>query len=215
MFLGGHFIGGDFLVDSFGERHRCDIGDGIGLADQPAGGLQGLLHPVQQQGHQSGPGGVAFFLGIGLARHPQPGFLALLAGDFLQHFGQFFVGELLRRLLQMVAPVEDDEVVDQPVDVPDPVAHQRPLIRRIRAQRWIGIGLVEIFADGAAFMQRLAVVDQRRDHAVRIDLEIFRRMMLQPRHVDDMAFVGEALFLEDRAEPGARRSSASRGEGRS
>src|SRR5664280_1133036 len=39
-------------------------------------------------------------------------------------------------------------------------------------------------------------MDQRRDHAVRIDLQIFRRMMLQLFHVDDVAFIAEALLLE-------------------
>src|SRR5207244_1662266 len=67
----------------------------------------------------------------------------------------------------------------------------------------IGIGLVEIFADRAALVQRLAVMNHGRDHAERIDLQIFRRMMLQVRHVDDMAFIGKAFFFE--AQPDAAR----------
>jgi hypothetical protein len=42
-------------------------------------------------------------------------------------------------------------------------------------------------------------MDQGRDHAERVDLQIFRRVMLHLRHVDDMALIGEALFLQ--AEP--------------
>jgi len=67
-----------------------------------------------------------------------------------------------------VPPVEDDEVVNESVYVPDPVAHQRALVRCVRAQRRIGIGLIEIFADRTALVQRQAVMDQRRDHAVRM-----------------------------------------------
>src|ERR1700680_672937 len=159
MFLRGYFIGCDFLVDPFDERHRGDVGDRIGVADQPAGRFQRILHPVQQLLHQFGPRRAAFFLGIGLARHPQPGFLTLLARDVLEHLGQFLVRTLRRHLLQVMPPVEDDEIVDQTVDVPDPVAHHRALIRRIRTQRRIGVAFVEVFADGAALMQRQAVVN--------------------------------------------------------
>ncbi len=124
---------------------------------------------------------------------------------FLSFSASSCVGPLRRRLRQMVPPVEDDEVADQAVDVPDPVAHLGALVGRVRAQRRIGKGLVEIFADRAALVQRPAVMDQRRDHAERIDLQIFRRMMLHLRHVDDMALIGEALLLE--AEPHAARSA--------
>jgi len=101
----------------------------------------------------------------------------------------------------MMPPVENDEVADQPVNMPDPVAHLGALIGCIRPQRWIGKGLVEIFADRAAFMQRLAVMDQRRDHAERVDLQIFRRMMFHLGHVDDVAFIRDALFFEAQPHP--------------
>src|SRR5450631_2967334 len=68
-----HLLGRDLLIDPLCERHRRDIGDRIGLADQPAGGRERLFHLVQQL-HQFGPRRVALFLGVGLARHPQPGF---------------------------------------------------------------------------------------------------------------------------------------------
>src|SRR5262249_47675394 len=104
-------------------------------------------------------------------------------------------------------PVEDDEVADQGIDMPDPVAHLAALVRRRRAKRRIGKALVEIFADRAALMQRPSVMDQRRDHAEWIDPEIFGRMVLHPGHVDDMALVGEALLLK--AEPDPARSAGS------
>src|SRR6195256_3702856 len=107
----------------------------------------------------------------------------------------------------MVPPVEDDEVMDQPVDMPDPVAHLRALVRRLRAQRRVGKGHVEILADRAALMQWLSVMDQGRDHAERIDLQIFRRMMLHLRPVDPVALVAEALFLK--AEPHPARGTRS------
>jgi hypothetical protein len=105
----------------------------------------------------------------------------------------------------MVSPVEDDEVADQAVDVPDPVAHLGALIGRIGPQRGGGKRLVEIFANRSAFVQRLAVMDERRDHAERVDLQIFRRVMLQPGHIDHVAFIGEALLLK--AQPDAARSA--------
>ena len=96
----------------------------------------------------------------------------------------------------MVPPVEDNEIADQPVDVPDPVAHLGALIGRIRPERGSGKRFVEIFADRAAFVQRPAVMDQCRDHAEWIDPEIFRRMMLHGSHVDHVAFIGETLLRE-------------------
>jgi hypothetical protein len=64
-------------------------------------------------------------------------------------------------------------------------------------------------------MQWLAAVNQGRDNAERIDLQIFRRMMFHPGHVDLMAFIGEALLREARRTRRAKRSNASRGEGSS
>jgi hypothetical protein len=206
MFLGRHLIGRDFLVDPLDERGRGDIGDRIGLADQPAGGFQRLFHPVQQLCGQLVAGRAALFLGVGPARHPQPGFLAFLARNVLELFGEFLVGPFRRGFLQMVTPVEDDEIADQPVDMADPVAHQRAFVRAVPPQSGVGKGFVEIFADGAALVQRPAVVDHGRDHAQRIDLQIFRRVMFHVGHVYDMALVAEALFLEAQPDParGAR-----------
>src|ERR1700753_1777130 len=107
----------------------------------------------------------------------------------------------------MVPPVEDDEIADQAVDMPEPVAHLAALVRRSGPQRRIGKALVEIFADRAALVQRPAVMDQGRDHAEWVDLEIFRRVVLHLRHVDDMALVAKALLLK--AEPDPARSAGS------
>src|ERR1035438_7047459 len=48
MILRFHLLGRDLLVDPLCERHRRDIGDRIGLADQPAGGRKRFLHLVQE-----------------------------------------------------------------------------------------------------------------------------------------------------------------------
>src|ERR1700704_4372798 len=90
--------------------------------------------------------------------------------------------------------------------MPDPVAHPGALVRRIRTQRRTRKGLVKIFADRAATVQRVAGMDQCRDHAERIDPQIFRRMMLESGHVDDMAVIGESFLLETEPHParGAR-----------
>ena len=214
MFLFGHLIRRDFLVDALHEGGRGDVGDRIGLADQPAGRLQRFFHLVQQH-DQSGPRRVALFLGVGFARGAQPGLLPLLARDVLELLGEFLVRPLRRGLRQMVLPVEDDEIADQPVDVPDPVAHLGALVGRIRPERRSGKRLVEIFADRAALVQRPAVMDQRRDHAERIDLQIFRRMMLHRWPCRPRGLHRRGPSPRGTAGRGAKRSNASRGEGSS
>src|SRR6202012_3590924 len=96
------------------------------------------------------PLGLALLFGVGLAGDAKPRLLPLLARNALQFRGELLVRPFLRDLLQMVAPVEDDEVADQAVDMPDPVAHLPALVRRARPQRRIGKALVQIFADRAA-----------------------------------------------------------------
>src|SRR5438477_9849875 len=85
--------------------------------------------------------------------------------------------------------------------MPDPIAHLGALVGRVRPQRRVGKRLVEILADRAALMQRFSVMDQRRDHAQRIDLQIFRRVMLHFGHVHLMSLIAEILFLQTQPHP--------------
>ena len=83
-------------------------------------------------------------------------------------------------------PVEDDEIADALVGVADPVAHLGASVGIGRPQRRLGMGLVEIFADRAAFIERAAVVqDEEGNDAVGVELQILRRVMLHLRQVDE------------------------------
>src|SRR3546814_4369593 len=75
-------------------------------------------------------------------------------------------------LLDRVAPVEADQVADQPVDVPDPVAHPRQIVRVGGAQQRLGKHVVQIFADRAALVQRPPLVEDRRHHPQRIEAQV-------------------------------------------
>ena len=113
--------------------------------------------------------------------------------------GKLLVGPFLDDLLQRVAPVEDDQVADALVHMTHPIAHRRAVVGVVRGERRVGEDLVEVFADRAALVQRPAVVDQRRDHAVGVDLEVLGRVVLHRLEVDHMPLEGESLLLDTEA----------------
>src|SRR5262249_10424828 len=84
MVLFGYLLRHDLLIDPLDEGTRRDIGDRIGLADQPAGAFQRLFHAVEQLMSEFVPRGLTLLLGIGLARDAEPCLLALLARYALQ-----------------------------------------------------------------------------------------------------------------------------------
>ena len=171
MALRGHLGGRDFLLDTLHEGHQRDVGDGIVRAGEPAGGSQLCFHLVEHR-HQLRPRGAALFLRVRLARSTDPRLLAFLARDLLQPLGQLLVRPLRRRLRQAVYPVEDDQVANALVGMADPVAHACALAGVRRPQWRLGKALIQVLADRAALVERLAVVDQGRDDTIGIDLQV-------------------------------------------
>ena len=163
-----------------------------------------LLPSCRAATTSSCPRGVALFLWCRACARPGARLPAApLLGMFFELLGEFPVRPLRRRLGQMVLPVEDDEIADQPVDMPDPVAHLGAFVRcpaasggsRARSRRdtrqivppcsgwpsWINVGITPR----------------------RVDLQIFRRVMLHGGHVDHVALIGEALLGEAQPDCGA------------
>ena len=75
-----------------------------------------------------------------------------------------------------------------------PQPHARALGRVFRHQRRFGKCLVEVLADQRRFDDRHAVVHERRHHALRIELEVGRIVLLGLEQVDAARLPGEALF---------------------
>src|SRR5690349_24857597 len=78
MVLFGYLLRHDLLIDPLDEGNGGDIGDRIGLADQPARRFQRLFHAIEQLMGQLVPSRLALLLGIGLSGNAEPRLLALL-----------------------------------------------------------------------------------------------------------------------------------------
>src|SRR3546814_18996106 len=70
----------------------------------------------------------------------------------------------------------------------------RPLPRIGGAERRLGEDIVVIFVDDRALDDRRAVVQQRGNDAARVELSVFRRVMLELANVQRMPFLGETLL---------------------
>ena len=81
-------------------------------------------------------------------------------------------------------------------------AHAMPQSRLRRHQRRIGKHLVDVVEDQRRLHDRLAVVDQRRHDPVRIELEIFRLVLVAAQRQD---MVPADLSPSMRSVPSARR----------
>ena len=66
------------------------------------------------------------------------------------------------------------------VDQLGPQPHPRPIVSIGRAQRGLGKGVLQVFQDDLRFADHLAIVNQRRHHAARIDRQVFWVVLIAP-----------------------------------
>ena len=79
---------------------------------------------------------------------------------------------------------------------PRPVAHARALVQILRAQRWIGKRIFDVFVDAERIDDRNAVVHEGWHHTVGIELEIVRAEIFVTPQFDKMALVGQLLLAQ-------------------
>src|SRR6185437_8498239 len=88
---------------------------------------------------------------------------------------------------------------DAVVDLLRPPAHLGAAGRIVRLQRMLRETIVDVFIDDDGFGHDDVVVDERRHHTLRIELQIFRLLLIAGAQIHMPCLIGQALFGE--AEP--------------
>ena len=191
------------------DGEHADVAERKGGAGEPGPPFGELLFHAPEDEDHVVQRGLQLLGGIATLGQQPPSLALLRDRRVRQHDLLFRLAQPFDLRLQHMGMGEASQRQVNLVRGPGPIAHPRPLLEIGGAQRRFGKRVFDIFVDAERIDDRRAVMDERRHHAVRIELEIVGAQILVPPKLDIAAFVSQALLAQAVAHLlGAGRQSA-------